>query len=47
VIDNPSLINHSPYKKGWVIRAKLYSAGELELLMSADDYEEYILTERL
>jgi len=47
VIDNPSLINHSPYKKGWVIRAKLYSVAELGLLMSADDYEEYILTERL
>lgn len=47
VIDNPSLINDSPYKKGWVIRARLFSVGELDLLMSADDYEEYILTERL
>lgn len=47
VIDNPSLINYSPYKQGWVIRAKLYSVAELDLLMSADDYEEYILTDML
>ena len=47
VIDNPLLINYSPYKQGWVIRAKLYSVAELDLLMSADDYEEYILTSTL
>jgi glycine cleavage system H lipoate-binding protein len=41
------LINYSPYKQGWVIRAKLYSLAELDLLMSADDYEEYILTDML
>ncbi len=42
VIDNPGLINDSPYKKGWVIRAKLLSLEELDALMSADDYEEYV-----
>jgi glycine cleavage system H protein len=47
VIDNPSLINYSPYKKGWVIRAKLFSIPELDLLLSAEDYEEYILTNTL
>ena len=47
VIDNPLLINCSPYKQGWVIRAKLYSVAELDLLLSADDYEEYILTDTL
>lgn len=47
VIDNPLLINYSPYKQGWVIRAKLYSVAELDLLMSGDDYEEYILTSTL
>jgi glycine cleavage system H protein len=47
VIDNPSLINYSPYNEGWVVRAKLFSVAELGLLMSADDYEEYILTNTL
>jgi len=47
VIDNPTLINHSPYSQGWVIRARLYSLDELDTLMSADDYEEYVLTKAL
>jgi glycine cleavage system H protein len=44
VIDDPSLINYSPYNQGWVIRAKLFSLDDLGMLMSADDYEKYILT---
>ena len=47
VIFDPSLINYSPYNKGWIVRAKLFSLDELGLLMSADDYEEYILTSHL
>lgn len=47
IIDNPSLINCSPYNQGWIIRAKLYSLDELDMLMSSDDYEEYILTNYL
>lgn len=44
VIANPTLVNYSPYNRGWIIRAKVYSLDELDLLMSADDYEEYVLT---
>ena len=44
VIDTPALINDSPYKRGWVIRAKLLAVEEIDMLMSADDYEEYVLT---
>ncbi len=47
VIDNPILINRSPYSQGWVIRARLYSVDELDVLMSADDYEEYVLSKPL
>ncbi len=47
VIDNPALINYSPYTQGWIIRAKLFSLYDLDMLMSADDYEEYILTKHL
>lgn len=47
VIDNPSLINYSPYNKGWIIRAKLSKLEELDILMSADDYEDYMLTNSL
>jgi glycine cleavage system H protein len=44
VIDDPSLISCSPYNQGWLMRAKLFSLHDLDLLMSADDYERYILT---
>ena len=44
VINRPSLINYSPYNEGWIMRAKLFSLNDLYMLMSADDYEEYILT---
>ena len=44
VIDRPSLINYSPYNQGWIMRAKLFSLHDLDMLMSADDYEKYILT---
>ena len=47
VIDNPGLINFSPYTKGWILRAKLYSLTDLDTLMSCDDYEEYLLTKRV
>jgi glycine cleavage system H protein len=47
VIDNPALINHSPYGRGWIIRARLYSIDELDALMSADDYEDYVLSKAL
>ncbi len=47
IIDYPSLINYSPYNQGWIIRAKLFSLRDLDVLMSANDYEEYILTKHL
>jgi glycine cleavage system H protein len=47
VIEAPSLINYSPYNKGWIIRAKLFSLDDLDMLLSCDDYEEYVLTSHL
>jgi glycine cleavage system H protein len=43
VIENPSLINSSPYNRGWILRAKLFSMQDLDLLLCSDDYDEYIL----
>jgi glycine cleavage system H protein len=45
VIANPTLVNYSPYNRGWIIRAKVFSLKDLDLLMSSDDYEEFILTQ--
>lgn len=45
VIHDPTVVNASPYREGWMIRARLSAPDELNGLMSADDYEEYILSE--
>jgi len=47
VITRPVLVNYSPYNRGWIIRAKLFSLDDIDLLMSSDDYEEYILNNHL
>jgi len=40
--ENPSLINEDPYHEGWLIEVALSDESELEELMGADDYEEFI-----
>jgi len=45
IIANPTLVNYSPYNRGWIIRAKVFSLSDLDMLMSSDDYEEFILTQ--
>lgn len=40
VVDNPSLINSSPYDEGWLIKMEIYEPAELEDLKSSEEYEE-------
>nr|HID58875.1 glycine cleavage system protein GcvH [Desulfobacterales bacterium] len=42
VINDPTLVNNAPYTEGWLIRVKVYEKNELDSLLSADDYEEYL-----
>jgi len=39
--DNPATVNESPFDAGWLMKVKPSDEGELDSLMSADDYEEY------
>ncbi len=39
--DKPELVNESPYDEGWMIRLRLSSPGELDSLMTAEQYDEY------
>ncbi len=39
--DNPELVNESPYDEGWMIRLRLSNPGELDSLMTAEQYDEY------
>jgi glycine cleavage system H protein len=44
--EKPELVNTDPYGDGWMVRVKLSDPSEFdELLMSAEEYEEYVETE--
>jgi glycine cleavage system H protein len=41
--ENPELINDSPYDDGWMLVVKISNPAELDGLMSAAEYEAYLL----
>ena len=43
--DKPELVNTDPYGDGWMIKVKLADASEINELMNADDYEDYVQSE--
>jgi glycine cleavage system H protein len=43
--DNPELVNEDPYGDAWMIRIKFSDKSQLEDLMSAKQYEEFISEE--
>ena len=40
--DTPELVNSNPFDEGWMIRVKISDPGQLEDLLSADDYRSLI-----
>ena len=40
--EDPSLINKSPYKKGWIARLRMTDKEELSNLMTADEYRKFL-----
>ena len=40
--DTPELINQSPYENGWICRVNVSDESELDNLMDAAAYEEYL-----
>ena len=38
----PELLNHDPYGKGWMFTIAMSDPGELDELLSADDYAHHI-----
>lgn len=41
VVDDPELLNEDPHTEGWLVKIRFSSAGDLQGLMNADEYEEY------
>lgn len=40
--DQPELVNSDPYGEGWIIKVAIADAGQLDGLMSAEDYRNFI-----
>lgn len=43
--DNPEIINEDPYGDGWLIKIEMNDPDEIEELMTAAEYEEYVAEE--
>ena len=43
--DEPEKVNKDPYGDGWMIKVRLSDPSEMDVLMTAEEYEEYIQTE--
>ena len=43
--DKPELVNTDPYGDGWMIKVKMTAPDEVEELMNAEDYDDYIEAE--
>jgi glycine cleavage system H protein len=41
--DEPELVNQSPYEDGWLVRFNPSDRAELEELMDAESYEQFLM----
>ena len=42
VIDNPQLVNDSPYETGWMLKVELSDSSQLDKLLDAEHYEAFL-----
>jgi len=42
LLDEPDRVNRDCYGDGWLVRVHLEDSGELDALMSADEYEAFL-----
>ncbi|GMV43033.1 MAG: glycine cleavage system H protein [Myxococcales bacterium] len=42
LVDSPEIVNEDPWDEGWFIKVEMSDPRELNKLMSAAEYEEYI-----
>ncbi len=43
--DAPEVVNDSPYGDGWLLKVVLADASEIDNLLTADQYEEFLASE--
>ncbi|HUV35588.1 MAG TPA: glycine cleavage system protein GcvH [Patescibacteria group bacterium] len=42
IVSNPEVVNKDPYEDGWFIKIKMEDPGELDVLFSHDEYQEFL-----
>lgn len=42
VVEDPSLINRDCYEAGWIVKVKPSDAGQMDELLSVEDYEKQV-----
>ena len=45
LIDQPELVNDSPYEEGWMLRVQVSYPAEIDNLLSASEYEAFLESE--
>jgi glycine cleavage system H protein len=44
--DAPELVNNSPYAEGWMIKIKIGKPSEIDSLLSASEYEDFVESQK-
>jgi len=44
-VDAPEIINENPFGDGWLIKVRLSDPGEVDDLMTAEEYDEFLAEE--
>jgi glycine cleavage system H protein len=44
--DAPELVNKSPYAEGWMIKIKIGKPSEIDSLLSASEYEDFVESQK-
>jgi glycine cleavage system H protein len=42
VLENPDILHEEPYEDGWLIKVKVTEKSDLDSLMDAKEYKEFI-----
>ncbi|MBO8168408.1 MAG: glycine cleavage system protein GcvH [Thermoanaerobacteraceae bacterium] len=45
LLDSPELVNEDPYGDGWIVEMEMSDTGELDNLMTAEEYQKFLKEE--
>ncbi len=45
LIEKPEILNSDPHGEGWLVRLKIFDKAEIDALMNAEQYTEYVAAE--